>query len=325
MYDVMEMEDSFYINDVGVGRAFGKPCLPLAAATRSPTFQDLLDEGECKSLETRTTIFRHLCNRAKDAKAFTPVQGQRTADDVEDRGLVNFYTALMTPGRVALDSLNSSKRMRYDDTAMDEGEGSLNPGATSRSSSVNMDEPFGHLRNSLALVKGELGWRVAEAPYATVHGGLQGAYTALAKFEAQLNSKASSAMVDDLVTDTNACYDKSAEACHAVEQLVTLGGISKVVALEHKLRDMGACTRVIESTLDRASRLMEDLSAYVANLAAGSGCGVPTPGVGVAAAYFLVFKATQEQAVTSIRQELKGGRIMLGGVEFDGKDAYMFL
>jgi hypothetical protein len=63
-------------------------------------------------------------------------------------------------------------------------------------------------------------------------------------------------MVDGLVTDRNACYDKSAEACRAVKQLVTLGSIAKVVALEHELRDMGVRTRVLESTLDRASRLM---------------------------------------------------------------------
>ena len=75
MYDVMVMEDGFYINDVGVGRAFGGRCLPLAADMHSPTFQDLLNKGEGKSLKTWTTIFQHLCNRAKDAKAFTHVQG----------------------------------------------------------------------------------------------------------------------------------------------------------------------------------------------------------------------------------------------------------
>ena len=88
-----------------MGRAFGEPHLPLAAASRPPTFQDLLNQGEGKSLETWTSIFRHLCKRAKDAKAFTPVRRQRTADNVEDRGLANFYTALKTPGKVALDSL----------------------------------------------------------------------------------------------------------------------------------------------------------------------------------------------------------------------------
>jgi hypothetical protein len=184
---------------------------------------------------------------------------------------------------------------------------------TSGSLSAKMDKRFGHLRNSLALVKEEPSSWVKEAPYATVHGGQQGAYVALAAFEARLNSKASSARVDGLVTDMNTCYDKSAEACCAVEQLVMLGSISKVVALEHELRDMGARTRVLEATFDRASRLVEDLSAYIANLAAGSGSGVPTPGAGVAAADFLTFKATQEHTMASIWQELKGGGINLGG------------
>jgi hypothetical protein len=212
----MVMEDGFYINDVGVGRAFGEPCLPLAAATWSPTFQDLLNKGAGKSLETWTAIFRRLCDRAKDAKAFTPVQGRRAADELEDWGLVNFYTALKTSGRVALDSLNSPKRVQYDDKEMDGGEGNPNPGATSGLLSDKMDKRFGHLRTSLVLVKGELGLRAAEAPCTTVHGGLQGAYAALAGFKVRLDSKASSTMVDGLVTDTNACYDKSAEACRTV-------------------------------------------------------------------------------------------------------------
>ena len=83
---------------------------------------------------------------------------------------------------------------------------------------------------------------------------------------------------------------------------------------------MSARTRVLETMLDRASKLVEDLSAYVANLA-GPGSGVAASGDGVAAKEYLAFKASQEHAMASIHQELKGGGITLGGVEFDGKDA----
>jgi hypothetical protein len=281
-------------------------------------FKDLLDDGEGKTLETWNTIFRHLSDRAKDAE--TPLRGGRTTDDVEDWGLVKFYMALKTPGRVALNSLNSPRRVRYNDGGMDEdGDGERESPAFGASSATK-DARFDHLRTSLALAKGELGTRALEAPYATIHGGLQGAFTALATFEEQLDSKASSVRVDGLVTGTNACYDKSVEACRAVEQLVTLGSISKVVTLEHELRNMIARTRVLETTLDRASKLVEDLSAYVANLA-GPGSGVAASGDGVAAKEYLAFKASQEHAMASIHQELKGGGITLGGVEFDGKDA----
>ena len=67
---------------------------------RSPTFKDLIEDGEGKTLETWNTIFRHLSDRAKDAEAAasTPLKGGRTTDDTEDRGLVRFYTDLKTPG-----------------------------------------------------------------------------------------------------------------------------------------------------------------------------------------------------------------------------------
>ena len=292
------------------------------AALRSPTFKDLLGDGEGKTLETWSTIFRHLSDRAKDAEAAvsTPLRGGRTMNDVEDRGLIKFYTALKTPGQVALNSLNSPKRARHNDGGMDKDEDGERDSPVFGSKSASKDARFDHLRTSLALVKGELGTQALEAPYAMIHGGLQGAFTALAAFEERLVSKASSARVDGLETGTNACYDKSAEACRAVEQLVTLGSISKVVALEHELRDMSARTRVLETMLDRASKLVEDLSAYVANLA-GVGSGVAATGGVLAAEEFLAFKASQEHDMASIRQELKGGGITLGGVEFDGRDA----
>ena len=186
-------------------------------------------------------------------------------------------------------------------------------------SSATKDARFDHLRTSLALVKGELGTQASEAPYAMTHGGLQGAFTALATFEERrLDYKASSARVDGLVTGTNACYDKSAKACQAVEQLVMLGSISKVVALKHEVHDMSARTRVLETTLNRASKLMEDLSANVANLA-GPGSGVAASGGGVTAEEYLAFKALQEHPTASIHQELKGAGSRWGALGLTGR------
>ena len=56
-----------------------------------------------------------MCDRAKDAEAFTPLRWGRSANDVDDQSLANFYTALKMPGRVALDSRNSPECMRYND------------------------------------------------------------------------------------------------------------------------------------------------------------------------------------------------------------------
>jgi hypothetical protein len=90
------------------------------------------------------------------------------------------------------------------------------------------------------------------------------------------------------------------------------------VALEHELRDMSARTSFLEITLDRASKLVEDLSAYVANLA-GPGSGVAASGGGVAAEEYLTFKALQEHAMASIRQELKGGGSPWGASSLIGR------
>ena len=44
MYYVMEMEDGFYINDVGVGQAFGEPLIP--AGMRNPAIPFFHTFGE---------------------------------------------------------------------------------------------------------------------------------------------------------------------------------------------------------------------------------------------------------------------------------------
>ena len=69
MWKYTDMVDGYYIKDPVTGRAFPEPCLPKAVALRSPTFNDLLNDGEGKSLKTCTLIFRHLTNKAKDVRA----------------------------------------------------------------------------------------------------------------------------------------------------------------------------------------------------------------------------------------------------------------
>ncbi len=46
MYYVMEMEDGFYINDVGVGQAFGEPLIPagILRNTAIPFFHTFGEE-----------------------------------------------------------------------------------------------------------------------------------------------------------------------------------------------------------------------------------------------------------------------------------------
>ena len=154
----------------------------------------------------------------KEADAHTLVRGGQARDGM-DTGLMEFVTAMKTPGQVAFDSLNLPKRIRHRDK---EGEDEIQDGSTGLGP-AKRNSRFAHLWTSLALVKGELGSRSADTHYATVHGGLQGVHAVLAAFDEKLATKASTAHLDGLVAGTNACYDKSAKACKAVEHLVTLG------------------------------------------------------------------------------------------------------
>jgi hypothetical protein len=135
---------------------------------------------------------------------------------------------MKTLGHVAFDALNSPKRMKFGDEEESAGDdGSIGSGPAQRQE----DSRLMHLRHSLAMVKGELGTRAPDAQYATIHGGIQGAYSALKAFEERLASKASSSQVNGLISDTKGCYTKSLEACRAVDQLVNMGSITKIATL----------------------------------------------------------------------------------------------
>jgi hypothetical protein len=313
MFMAMDMEDRYYINDVISSQAFTEPCLPKEAALCSPSFRDLLGNSNKKTLKTWSTIFWHLNNKAKEANARTPTR--EGGGDGEDQGLIQFAAAMKMPGRVAFDSFNSPKRMKFGDEEESAGDDrSISLGLDQRQE----DSRLMHLKHSLAMVKGELGTRAPDAQYASIHGGIQGAYSRLAAFEEKLASKASTSRVNGLILDMNACYAKSLEACRAVDQLVNLGSITKIVTLVQEVWEMALRTRILEDTLKKALAFVLELSEYVSKLLA---LGTPVPMGGIPQEDYQTFKASQTQAIVSIRQELKGGGIELGGFAFDGEDA----
>ncbi len=117
----------------------------------SPTFQDLLDDGNWKTLETWSTIFRHLNNKAKEANARTPTRGG--GGDEEDQGLIQFAVAMKMPGWVTFDLLNSPKQMKFGDEEESVVEdGLIGSGLAQKQG----DSRLTHLKHSLAMVKGEL-------------------------------------------------------------------------------------------------------------------------------------------------------------------------
>ncbi len=95
----------------------------------------------------------------------------------------------------------------------------------------------------------------------------------LEAFGEKLASKAPTSWVNGLISDTNACYTKSKEACRAVDHLVNMGSITKIVLLEHELQEMASCTMILEDTPEKALAFVSELSEYVSKLLA---LGMPT-------------------------------------------------
>jgi hypothetical protein len=134
---------------------------------RSPSFQDILNECDRKTIETWLTIFQHLNNKAKEANARTRTRGG--GGDGDDQGLIQFAAAMKTPGRVAFALLNSLKRMKFGDEEEFVGDnGLIGLGLAQKQE----DSKLTHLKHSLAMVKGELGTQAPDVQYATIHGGI---------------------------------------------------------------------------------------------------------------------------------------------------------
>ena len=107
--------------------------------------------------------------------------------------------------------------------------------------------------------------------------------------------------MDLLISGTAECLGKSKQACQAVKYLDCLESVSRVVNLEKGLHAM-----VLEETLNKASKIVVQLSKYVLNLnvadTASSAGAVPQE-------EFQAFQMAQAESLVAICQELKGGRL----------------
>ncbi len=309
-----KMAAGFYVLDMSAQKAYLDPFLPLADGMCSQTGQTVL-AGSNLTLEAWSADFRHL--RDTSGEVLEPLrEGDDYFEEAADTGLQRFTTAMKTPrGRGRLNPLTSPKCLRLDDRANN---------ATSISSNNLPQGPrVMALKNALALVKGELGSQDANAPYVTVHGRLQGLWEGLGILEEDNRQqegtlKICQDRVDNLLTDTSAVWNKGNKAVRAVEQLANIGGPAKVVALESEFSSMSQKVTELETTLKKAPMFLLYLNTYVSNLPrgapAGSGATVPLKD-------FLAFKEAHTRSIAAIKQEIKGGTIVIRGITFKGEDA----
>jgi hypothetical protein len=205
-WDGNGLEPGFYIVNLTTQKAFLEPFLPLADGLWSRSGRSVLADGE-QSMESWAAVFRHLCNasNANNEAKGTKEGGEAYFTEAVDDGLQCFTTAMKTPGgRGVQNALMSPKRIRLEE-AYDEDASSVS------SSNLPQGPRVTALKHALALVKGELGMWSAEAPYNTLHGGIQGLWTGLGNMEEEYikqgeTPRACQDRVDHLFTDTRATW-----------------------------------------------------------------------------------------------------------------------
>jgi len=260
-------------------------------------------------MEAWTTIFRHL----------QEVGNRGDEEGRDESGLRRFATAMKTPrGWVNTDLLNSPKRLRMTKEGDDESFTTAGSAWDPRASHLKLT----HL---LSLVKGKLGSRDDNASYVTVHGGLQGSWDklrilehAVAQNGLDLTSKADDSKVGLILTQATAVWNKAAVAESLADQLVAMGGTDRIIDLNEDLKKLSTHIRELEDTMEKASEFCLNLSAHVSTLS-GGGSAVSTGSVPLEV--FQLFKAAHDDSLATIRQELKGGAIEIGGIVFNGEDA----
>ncbi len=130
--------------------------------------------------------------------------------------------------------------------------------------------------------------------------------------------KADDLQVGLILTQATAAWNKAAAAESLADQLIAMGGTSRIAELNKDLKLLTARIRKLEDTMEKASEFCLNLSMHVSML---SGSGSAASAWLVPMEDFLKFKAAHDNSLATFRQELKGGAIEIRGVIFNGEDA----
>ena len=115
----------------------------------------------------------------------------------------------------------------------------------------------------------------------TVHGGLQGSWDKLRALERAVAQngldftfKADDLKVGLILTQAKVAWNKAATAESLADQLVAMGGTSRIIELNEDLKKLSMRIQELEDTMEMASEFCLDLSTHVSTL---SGGGRPPP------------------------------------------------
>ncbi len=167
--------------------------------------------------------------------------------------------------------------------------------------------------------------REVNAPYVMVHGGLQGSWDKLRALERRvvddrkvLASKADDLQVGLILTQAKATWNKATVAESLVDQLITMGSTGRIAELSKDLKHLTAPIWKLDDTMEKASEFFLNLSTHV-SMFSGSGSAASAGLVPIED--FQKFKVAHDNSLATIRQELNGRAIKIGGFDFSGEDA----
>lgn len=276
----------------------------------------LLAPPEVLEGQNNVTGWKAIIRQLQDQVAAGAIEPEVAA--AQAAGIVGFAErVLKTP--YATTPLQSTRRRRLSDC--DLGEIADDEDRTSPSGESSL-LGIQQLEDSVALLRGELGVCPPDATYHTLHGGVGAVGLDLARLNATISALArelASAAQQVQLAYGEAIQAKTKAAALELEldSLRRTGGLQVITALQRGLTDATADRAAIEATV-------LTLSDAVTALMQHSG-GRPSVGISLTDVEdrLRVHAESVDGRLDSIRQELKGGGIKVGGVTFSGRAAAM--
>jgi hypothetical protein len=302
---------AYYVKE-NEAHGYTKVCLTDKVALLAP-------EG---LLESRNNVggWKAIIRQLEDQLAAGEVEPEVAA--AQAAGLTEFANqVLKTPYATTLMRATGHRMRSESDDKEVEVMGEVRAGGIDSNALQRLEDSVGHLR-------GELGVCAEDACYLTLHGGIGALGEDLARMQQEVATPSKGLLMADIELDS--ARDKAHHARsvvdtlgHKVNELGHTGTSRRAIeALYRELQDVKAECGDLEATVLTLTLAVTSLMASVAGRGGAAGGGGASAGLNQAE--FDQCLQAQEEAVNrrldSIYQEIKGGGITIGGVNFSGRE-----
>jgi predicted nucleic acid-binding Zn-ribbon protein len=289
-------------------------------------YSDLYLSGEAARLAPEGLLGRRnnvpgwkaVIRQLEDQLAAGPPETQQAAAD-QAEGLMGFANRMLkTP--YATTPMRPTRRRQRDEVG-DDDEVSVEGGGSGLNEDVlallqRLEDSIGHMR-------GELGVWSSEARYLTLHGGM----VTLGEDHTNLHQEVLA--LSNKLKATEQQADGSRAALHQVRAATSSLGaeVAHLARARGHGGDVEALRREVQGLkterADLESTVLALTNAVTGLMEVASNGPSPSPDHGYLEARFTAYDAAIKGRLDSLRQEMKGGGITVGGVVFSGREAAM--